>query len=59
MAIFFKDKEISTVYFGKKIITAIYKGGKILWEAVSSCFGKGYWIGTLPWDNEDAWKNNS
>lgn len=59
MAIYFKDKEISAVYFGKKAISAIYKGAKLVWSAVSSCFGKGYWINEQPWDNEDAWKNNS
>jgi hypothetical protein len=59
MALFFKDKEISSVYFGKQVIAAIYKGGKLLWEAVRSCFGKGYWMNEYPWDNEDTWNNNS
>lgn len=59
MAIFFKDKELSAVYYGKKAIVAIYKGARLVWEAIRSCFGKGYYINEHPWDNEDAWKNNS
>lgn len=59
MAIFFKDKELSASYYGKKAIVAIYKGARLVWEAIRSCFGKGYWIDTHSWDNGDAWKNNS
>lgn len=59
MAIFKKDKEISAIYYKDKVIAAIYKGGKLLWEAIKSCFGKGLWLNDYPWDNQDAWKNNS
>lgn len=58
MAIFKKDKEISAVYYGTKAITAIYHGGRLVWEAVRSCFGKGWWINEYPWDNTDQWNNN-
>lgn len=58
MAIFIKDKEVSAVYYGKKAISAIYRGAKLVWEAISSCFGAGYWDGTRPWSNDDAWKGN-
>lgn len=57
MAIFYKDKKISAVYYGTKTIAAIYKGALLVWEAVRSCFGKGYWINELPWDNEEGWTN--
>ena len=56
MALFFKDKEITAVYFGKTAIKAIYKGSKLLWEAVRSCFGSGKWIGDKPWIGEEKWK---
>lgn len=59
MAIFLKEKEITAVSFGNKVITAVYKGTKLVWEAIRSCFGKGFWINTYSWDNEDSWKNNS
>lgn len=59
MAIFLKDKEITAVNFGTRAITAVYQGSKLVWEAIRSCFGKGYWVNSLPWDNVDSWKNNS
>ena len=57
MAIYTQLKEISAVYKGKSAIASIYKGAKLVWEAVRSCFGKGFWIQTYPWDNNDGWKN--
>lgn len=42
MAIFKKDKEIISVYYGTRIIAAIYDGAKLVWEAVRSCFGKSF-----------------
>lgn len=58
MAGYFKDKEITSVYYGKKAIAAIYKGAVLVWEAIRSCFGKGFWINAYSWNNEDGWKNN-
>lgn len=29
----------------------------ILWQAIDSCFGAGYWINPKAWKNQDAWKN--
>lgn len=58
MAIYLKDKEITSVNHGNKAIAAIYKGTKLIWEAIRSCFGKGFWINTHPWNNGDSWKNN-
>ena len=59
MAIYINNKEISGVYIRNKAITAIYKGAVLVWEAIRSCFGKGYWIGRYPWNGKDGWKNNS
>lgn len=59
MAIFIKDKEITSVFFGSKPVSAIYHGGVKVWEAVKSCFGKGFWEEEYPWSDEDAWKNNN
>jgi hypothetical protein len=57
MAIFKKDKEITSVYYGTRIIAAIYDGAKLVWEAVRSCFGKGFWVNESSWDNDEGWKN--
>ena len=39
-------------------ITAIYRGDRLVWLAVRSCYGRGYWINDKPWINTDPWKNN-
>ena len=52
------NHNVSGVFAAGKSIKAIYKGSLLLWEAIESCFGKGFWIGEKPWSNEDAWKNN-
>ena len=58
MPIFKDNKEITAVYYGKKVISTIYKGTKLVWEAISSCFGAGRWSGDKPWSGSDAWKGN-
>lgn len=57
MALFREDKDISAVYYGTKVIQAIYKGGVLVWQAIRSCFGAGYWINEKPWLNQEAWRN--
>ena len=57
MSIYIKRKEISSVFYKNKIITSIYKGTRLIWEAINSCFGKGFWINTKAWNNKDGWKN--
>ena len=59
MAGFIKDKVVTAVYRGERAIAAVYKGTRLVWEAIRSCFGKGFWINTYSWDNADSWKNNS
>lgn len=49
--------EITAVYLGKKVVSAIYKGATLIWEAVRSCFGAGYWKNDAPWKNAEGWKN--
>lgn len=45
-------------YYGSKTVSAVYYGVKLVWEAISSCFGSGYWINNRPWSNTDAWRNS-
>lgn len=52
------NKEIAVIYHGKKVIAEIRRGAILVWQAVRSCFGKGYWVDDKPYDNEDGWKNN-
>lgn len=52
-------KEMELRYLGTKAIEAVYKGAVLIWEAVSSCFGSGFWINGRPWTNTDAWSNGT
>ncbi len=45
-------------YHGSRAIAAVYKGLELVWTAVRSCFGKGYWINDKPWVDTDAWRNS-
>lgn len=39
------------------VVVYVRKGTRLLWEAIRSCFGKGYWINDKPWSDTDGWKN--
>lgn len=48
----------SQEYHNNRAIAAVYKGFDLVWSAIRSCFGKGYWINDQPWVDNDAWKNS-
>ena len=50
-------KETVGVYKGNKVVNAIYHGLRLVWELITSCFGRGYWINDAPFVNEDGWRN--
>ena len=50
------DKEMQVRYHGSRVITAVYKGAKLVWAAVSSCFGSGVWTSCKGWSDTDGWK---
>ena len=37
-------------------ITTVYKGVKLVWQAVNSCFGAGFWRNDKPWSGTDGWR---
>ena len=39
-------------------ITKFFITLSLVWQAVHSCFGAGYWRNDLPWSNTDLWRNN-
>ena len=51
-------KTLTARYRGVKKILIVYRGLKVVWQAITSCFGAGYWRNDYPWKNEDPWKNN-
>lgn len=50
--------ELAARYYGTKTISAIYRGTRLIWEAVNSCFGSGFWIREKAWSSTDFWRNN-
>lgn len=51
------EKDTIGVYHGSGVMASIYHGLRLVWELITSCFGRGYWIGEAPFVNEDGWKN--
>ncbi len=52
-------REISARYVGARAVAAVYRGAKLVWEAISSCFGAGYWDNDKPWSNADGYSNGT
>lgn len=55
--IYKNEKKIALVNLGSRAITHIYRGSRLVWQAIRSCFGAGYWVNEKPWLNEEGWKN--
>lgn len=49
------NKEIIARYKGTKAIVAVYKNNHLIWELITSCFGKGMWIDDNPWTDDIGW----
>ncbi len=48
--------DMAARYYGAKAVAAVYYGAKLVWEAISSCFGSGAWLPERPWSDTDGWK---
>lgn len=55
--IYIHIKELTSAFSESRIISQIYKGINLVWEAIKSCFGAGYWKNDAPWVNNEGWKN--
>lgn len=56
MAIHIQNKETAKIVANQKIISVVMKAGRIVWQAIRSCFGSGMWIPTKPWLYNEGWK---
>lgn len=50
------EEKVSLLRFGHEAVSVLWLGGVKIWEAVSSCFGSGFWRTNYPWKCRDAWK---
>lgn len=57
MSIILKKHIIQRIRINNKEVSTIFLGKNKIFEAIKSCFGKGYWINEKPWKNDDGWKN--
>ena len=55
--IYHDEKEIIAIHGNGKVISAVYRGVRLVWQAIRSCFGAGYWVNEKPWRNDEGWKN--
>ena len=51
------DREIAQIFLGNGVVAAIDLGAKLVWTAITSCFGSGWWIDDAPWRDDEAWKD--
>jgi hypothetical protein len=49
------DGSVKEIYEGYCIINNVVK---IIYEAISSCFGLGYWRNEKGWLDQEGWRNN-
>lgn len=40
-----------------RIISIVKYGKDIVWQAIKSCFGSGYWVNEKSWINDEPFKN--
>ena len=62
--IFKNGKNIKDINHKGYSLSKVYNKEYLVWlknkspQEYSSCYGSGHWINSLPWLNDDAWKNN-
>lgn len=42
------NKEVTAIRVGERVVSAVYIGARLVWQAVRSCFGAGFWQGDKP-----------
>jgi len=51
-----KGKEAVAMFHLDMAIGFVYYKGKVVWQAIRSCFGSGLWKPRKPWVNTEKWK---
>lgn len=50
--------DITSVSYLGTAFSKVVRSGRILWQAVRSCFGSGAWEGHKPWIGSDGWRGS-
>ena len=50
------NKEVTAIRVGERVVATVYIGARLVWQAIRSCFGAGFWRGDKPWSRTDGWK---
>jgi len=53
-----RKKNVKAIYRLSKAVIMIYQYGKMVYQAIRSCFGTGVWKSDKPWVGDDKWKSN-
>ena len=49
-------RKITGIFAEGKVIKGVYYAGRLIWEAIRSCFGYGKWVDKYPWLDKELWK---
>lgn len=50
-------RKITGIFAEGKVIKAVYYAGRLVWEAIRSCFGSVKWVDKYPWLDKELWKD--
>ena len=50
-------RKITGIFAEGKVIKAVYYAGRLVWEAIRSCFGSGKWVDKYPRLDKELWKD--
>ena len=54
---FNNDKEVRGIQHLSNVVTSVYHMGNLVWTAVTSCFGRGFWQADAPWSDVECWQD--
>lgn len=61
MGIVRNNRDVNGIYRYGRTTTEVWKfidgAWRNVWQAIRSCFGRGFWLNDKPWSNKDVWKN--
>ena len=46
------NKEVTAIRVGERVVATVYIGARLVWQAIRSCFGAGFWRGDKPWSRK-------